>query len=94
MYIVWDKARFTVILSALLVSSTAALAIANVVGFAGVPNHGQANVHNSEVLPTFGGNTIGIAAACMSLVSNTTATVLVAVKAWYNSTHIMTVESR
>ncbi|KZV59880.1 hypothetical protein PENSPDRAFT_376926 [Peniophora sp. CONT] len=82
MYIVWDRARFTVALSAALISTTSALAIANLVGLAGVVNNGTNNMLDSEVLPTFGANSIGLAAAYMSLASNVCATLLVGLKAW------------
>ena len=79
---VWDKRRFTITLSVVLVVTTTALAIANLVGLSGIAGGGTGNLLDSEVLPTFGDNSIGLATAFMSLASNVCATVLVALKAW------------
>ena len=79
---IWEKARFAVVLSAVLVVTTAALAIFNVVGLGRLVDGGPENALDSEVLPTFGETTVGLAAAFMSLASNACATGLVGLKAW------------
>ena len=79
---IWEKARFAVVLSAVLVVTTAILAIFNVVGLGRLVDGGPENALDSEVLPTFGETTVGLAAAFMSLASNACATGLVGLKAW------------
>lgn len=86
MWIVWDKARFTLILSIAFVLTTAALAIANLMELAGLSaGLSTGNKLDSEVIPTFGDNSIGLAAAFMSLASNVCATGLVGLKVWYGN---------
>ncbi|VDB94246.1 unnamed protein product [Peniophora sp. CBMAI 1063] len=82
MCVVWDKARPVVALSVALVLTTTALTVANIVSLAGFVSTSTGNMLDSEVIPTFGDNSIGLAAAFLSLASNICATSLVGLKAW------------
>ncbi|VDB85186.1 unnamed protein product [Peniophora sp. CBMAI 1063] len=89
MCVVWDKARFARGFAVILLITTLALNIGNIVivrrdtpFVLGGVYEKSGSSGNSEVVLTYGGNNIGLAAAFVSLGSNLCATILVAVKAW------------
>ncbi|KZV66935.1 hypothetical protein PENSPDRAFT_67793 [Peniophora sp. CONT] len=84
---VWKNARPILIFGTVLLVTTTALNITNgivlVVGTADRAGSGIIlNSKDSELLFTYGSNSIGLAAAFMSLISNLCATALVGLKAW------------
>ncbi|VDC02727.1 unnamed protein product [Peniophora sp. CBMAI 1063] len=85
MFVVWDRVRPVLALGATLIATTVGLNLANIVinsrgRFAIYNEDHYENVHNTEVMATYGGNYVGLAAAFLSLMSNLSATVLVGIK--------------
>ncbi|EIN09319.1 hypothetical protein PUNSTDRAFT_44689 [Punctularia strigosozonata HHB-11173 SS5] len=79
MWIIWEKRRWSMILSVVLISLTMAFSIANVIS----------NTRTSplptlavQVLPTFSYNIWGLVTSCSSMASNLIATGLIAYKGW------------
>ena len=87
---VWNGMRYVVALGTALLVSTLSLNIANIVGVARreldvflVPTAGfKENIQDTEIVSTYGANSIGLAAAFVSLASNFTATALVGFRFW------------
>ncbi|VDC02724.1 unnamed protein product [Peniophora sp. CBMAI 1063] len=97
MSIVWERSRPVVILAAALITTTLGLNITNLIRNSrnrDVVYNGQIydNVHDTEVVSTYGGDSVGLAAAFLSLASNLCATILVGVRVWLhkrrNSKHL------
>ncbi|KZV65165.1 hypothetical protein PENSPDRAFT_704516, partial [Peniophora sp. CONT] len=88
MCVVWDKKRPALAFSTLLVVSTLALNIANIVLIAitTIRHKGSFILSNNrdseQIFAIYGSNTIGLAAAFVSLASNLCATMFVGLKAW------------
>ncbi|KZV60077.1 hypothetical protein PENSPDRAFT_694595 [Peniophora sp. CONT] len=85
MCVVWDRARPAVIFAATVLVTTLALNIANIVVIAAGLRAGKfddatVNSKDTEFITTYGGTTIGLAAAFISLASNLCATILGSVK--------------
>ena len=90
---VWENKRWIIAVAAMLVVTTVRLNIANLVfvgtGLCGgcVTNEAW-NTQDSDVLTTYGRNSIGLAAAFISLASNLSATLLVGLKALYVTAYV------
>ncbi|KZV60073.1 hypothetical protein PENSPDRAFT_694593 [Peniophora sp. CONT] len=88
MCVVWERARTVFVFGAAMLITTLGLNIANIVAeapFAGFNIEGFAgfaNDNDSEIIVTYGLQSVGLAAAFFSLASNTCATALVGLKIW------------
>ncbi|KZV72060.1 hypothetical protein PENSPDRAFT_375554 [Peniophora sp. CONT] len=88
MCIIWDRKRTVVIFAAILAATTVALNIVNAVYIWDADHFRPSaasittDTTNSEIIPTFGASSIGVAAAFTSLASNVSATALIGWKAW------------
>ncbi|KZV66946.1 hypothetical protein PENSPDRAFT_654467 [Peniophora sp. CONT] len=87
MCVVWDRARPVLAFGSALLVTTLGLNIANIVVNARVrldisASQIHENDHDTEIISTYGGNYLGLAAAFISLGSNLCATMLVGIKAW------------
>ncbi|KZV60525.1 hypothetical protein PENSPDRAFT_593945 [Peniophora sp. CONT] len=74
---VWENARPVIAFGAALLITTLVLNINNI------------NANDSEIIPTYGAQYVGLAAAFVSLASNLCATILVGIKAWYAMTTLI-----
>lgn len=87
MCIVWDRARSVCAFAAAVLVTTAVLNIANIAVLQGTllsPDFKlPKDFVNSWSVTTYGGTSVGLAAAFLSLASNLCATMLVGLKAWY-----------
>lgn len=84
MCIVWDMSRLVRVFAAALLITTFGLNVATIYIAANLsPNvFYNLNDDDSELNAIYGGTSIGLAAAFVSLASNLCATVLVALKVW------------
>ena len=90
---VWENKRWIIAFAAMLVVTTVRLNIANLVFvgtglFGGFVTNAAWNTQDSEVLTTYGRNSIGLAAAFISLASNLSATLLVGLEALYVNAYV------
>ncbi|KZV60075.1 hypothetical protein PENSPDRAFT_760203 [Peniophora sp. CONT] len=84
MSVVWNRARPVVVFGAMLLITMFGLNVANIVaqaGFLATPEI-PLNIKDSEVIPTYGETSFGLAAVFVSLASNLFATMLVWTKIW------------
>ena len=85
MCVVWERARFVLLLAVTLLVTTFGLNIANIVETATLRTTSGVtfNDNDTETIPTYGETSVGLAAAIVSLAGNLCATALVGFKAWY-----------
>lgn len=81
MCVVWDKTRSVYVFAAVSLFTTFGLNVANVVATASFV--AAAPIFDKEIVPTYGGTSVGLVTVFVSLTSNLCATMLVAVKVWY-----------
>ncbi|VDC02936.1 unnamed protein product [Peniophora sp. CBMAI 1063] len=87
---VWSMARPALSFSGLLMMALLALNIANIIAVSDPELEATGithNVHDSELIWTFGQSSLGQAVVFMSMGSNISATFLVALKAWMHRRH-------
>ena len=89
MCVVWENSRPIIFCAMALLVTTLGLNIANIAGIEGnaagaavISSVCVTNFQDSELLSTYGENSIGLAAAFVSLASNIIATTLVGFKVW------------
>lgn len=89
---VWENARPVIAFGASLLITTLVLNVNNIV-IAAPEDTGLTftaeNTNDSEIIPTYGAQYVGLAAAFVSLASNLCATILVGIKAWYAMTTLV-----